>query len=71
MDNIHYNQMMIDGNLKDWREKTLDLIGEEPVEFRITNTEQLHSSKHSNPIVQIWSEDKSALDRVLVKAIGQ
>lgn len=65
MENIHYNEMMVKADLNNWREKTAEIIGEESVDF------QLKDDSRTYPIVQISSTDRSALTRVLDRAVEQ
>lgn len=60
--NFYYNSMAIIADTNNWKEVVEDIIADEDVQYRMQDITK------KNPIVRIWSRDKSALDRVLTAA---
>lgn len=65
IENIFYNKLGLPNvtDTADWKSAAEDLIGDEPVKFR------LEHSKYAYPIVRLESEDPEAIKRVFDKAI--
>lgn len=65
IDNVFYNTMGLpEANLDNWRSRSDELIGDEPVTYQLKHT------KYAYPIVRLASEDEDAIHRVLDRAIA-
>jgi hypothetical protein len=62
---LHRNSVKLVANTSNWRKVVKDLIGDEPVGYEEKSKKD---TLRKFPIVNIFSEDKEALDRVLTKA---
>lgn len=62
---VYTNSMALVANSSNWRKVAKDLIGDEPVEYAERSKKD---SLRKFPIINIYSADKDALDRVLTKA---
>lgn len=61
----HQTSVALVANSSNWRKVVRDLIGDEPVTYEERSKKD---SLRKFPIVNIFSTDKEALDRVLTKA---
>lgn len=62
---VHTTSVKLVANTSNWRKVVRDLIGDEPVGYQERSKKD---TLRKFPIVNIFSEDKEALDRVLTKA---
>lgn len=62
---LHRSSMALVANTSNWRRVAKDLIGDEPVGYEEKSAKD---TLRKFPIINIFSEDKDALDRVLTKA---
>lgn len=62
---LHRTSVKLVANTSNWRKVVLALIGDEPVSYEEKSKKD---TLRKFPIVNIFSEDASALDRVLTKA---
>lgn len=62
---LHRTSVKLVANTSNWRKVVKDLIGDEPVGYEERSKKD---TLRKFPIVDIFSEDKDALDRVLTKA---
>lgn len=62
---LYRSSMALVANSSNWRKVAKDLIGDEPVGYEEKSKKD---SLRKFPVVNIFSEDKDALDRVLTKA---
>ena len=62
---LHTTSVALVANSSNWRKVVKDLIGDEPVTY---SEKSAKDSLRKFPIVNIHSDDKEALDRVLTKA---
>lgn len=62
---LHMTSLMLVANTSNWRKVAKDLIGDEPVTYQERSKKD---TLRKRPIVNIFSEDKEALERVLTKA---
>lgn len=62
---LHRTSVKLVANTSNWRKVVKDLIGDEPVGYEERSKKD---TLRKFPIVNIFSEDKDALDRVLTKA---
>lgn len=62
---IYSNSMSLVATTANWREVAKDVIGDENVTYQPRTDRDL---LRKNPVINIFSEDKSALDRVLTRA---
>lgn len=62
---VYTTSIKLVANTSNWRKVVRDLIGDEPVDY---SERSKKDTLRKFPIVNISSEDKSALDRVLSKA---
>lgn len=62
---VHQTSVALVANSSNWRKVVKDLIGDEPVTYEERSKKD---SLRKFPIVNIFSTDKEALDRVLTKA---
>lgn len=62
---LHRTSMALVANTSNWRKVAKDLIGDEPVGYEERSKKD---TLRRFPIIDIFSEDKDALDRVLTKA---
>jgi hypothetical protein len=62
---LHRTSVKLVANTSNWRKVVLALIGDEPVSYAERSKKD---TLRKFPIVDIFSEDKEALDRVLTKA---
>ncbi len=62
---LHTTSVKLVANTSNWRKVVKDLIGDEPVTYAEKSKKD---TLRKFPIVNISSEDKGALDRVLTKA---
>lgn len=62
---IYTSSVALVANSSNWRKVAKDLIGDEPVTYEERSKKD---SLRKFPIINIFSEDKDALDRVLTKA---
>lgn len=62
---LHSTSVALVANSSNWRKVAKDLIGDEPVTYE---EKSKRDSLRKFPIVNIFSEDKEALNRVLTKA---
>ena len=62
---VHENSVKLVANTSNWRKVVKDLIGDEPVTYAERSKKD---TLRKFPIVNLFAEDKEALDRVLTKA---